>query len=146
MGLHCKIVVFPDHTALLHERTQEISSGERGEAACPLHFEIGSTCTLFFSNWGYKPIFGGTHLRFNDYTCANQNQLRRMKWSFLLAFSPCWPALMTSWRVHYDFLCILVHSGLFGLQCVFLFDLLWCSCIFFNLILSAIPRFVRFSL
>ena len=27
-----------------------------------LHFEIGGTCTPCFSNWGYKPISGGTHL------------------------------------------------------------------------------------
>ena len=54
----------------------------------------------------------------SDYTCANRNQLRRMKWIFYSHF-PC-----VSRRVHYDFLCIPVHSGLFGLQCVFLFNLL----------------------
>ena len=102
------------------------------EPACPLHFEIGGTCTPCFSNWGYKPIFWGN---------TPSSMTTR-----LLALSPCWPALMTSWWAHSDFLCIPVHSGLVGLRCVFLFDLLWCSCIFFNLILSAIPRFVGFSL
>ena len=34
------------------------------------------------------------------------NSLHQSPWIFLLTFSPCWSALMTSRRVHYDSLCI----------------------------------------
>ena len=99
------------------------------------HTHVQLNPIVFHQNIGPSPSASAIRL-----PCTNSLGI------FLLTFSPCWPALMTSQRVHYDFLCIPVHSGLFGHRCVFLFDLLWYSCIFFNLILCNSPICALFPL
>ena len=52
-------MVFPDHTALLHERTQEISSGERGGGP-------GPSATSFFNHQLYLRFFLKKTIIFQD--------------------------------------------------------------------------------
>ena len=55
--------------------------------ACPLHFEIGGTCTPCFSIWGYKPIFGGTHLVQWRHMCKPKPVKANKMISFIACFS-----------------------------------------------------------
>ena len=50
-----------------------------------------------------KPIVFHQNIGPSPSRLSHSNSLHHSPWIFLLAFSPCWPALMTSGRVHYDF-------------------------------------------
>ena len=106
--------------------------------ACPLHFEIGGTCTPCFSNWGYKPIFGGTHLVQWLHMCKPK-PVERNEMDFFYSHFP-----NVSWRVHYSFCAFPSILGCFWPP--MRFPVQFALVNFFQFWSSAIPWFGPFSL